>query len=185
MKFSSKILQHPNVPWTLWYNHQHPLGIATKTTRPSFLWKIINNNLPLLIEHSFVITYNGLSTFFWLDKWLLHSPLQKVFPNLYSHSIDDKVLVATIWQTSLLTNLRNRLSNVAARELDWVLLLLQDFQQVDQPDERSLTHGLSFSAKNAYSSIVAEDSTDPHHDLVWASKFPIKVKVFAWLLLRD
>ncbi|XBI83492.1 hypothetical protein VPH35_091994 [Triticum aestivum] len=44
---------------------------------------------------------------------------------------------------------------------------------------------MPFSAKNAYSSIVAEDYTDPHHDLVWASKVPIKVKIFAWLLLRD
>ena len=185
MKFSSKILQHPNIPWTQWYHHQYPLGIAAKTSKPSFLWKIINNNLPLLIEHSFVLTYNGLSTFFWLDKWLLQSPLQNVFPNLFSYSIDDKVLVATVWQTSLLANLRNRLSNAAARELDCVLLLLQDFQQTDQPDERSLTHGLPFSAKNAYSSITAEDDTDPHHDFVWSSKVPIKVKIFAWLLLRD
>ncbi|VAI35701.1 unnamed protein product [Triticum turgidum subsp. durum] len=44
---------------------------------------------------------------------------------------------------------------------------------------------MPFSAKNAYSSIVAEDYTDPHHDLVWASKVPIKVKIFAWLLLSD
>lgn len=184
MKFSFKILQHPNIPWTQWYHQQYPLGIATKTPRPFFLWKIINKNLPLLIEHSFVITYNGLSTFFWLDKWLLDSPLQKAFPHLYSHSIDDKVLVATVWQTSLLSNLRNRLTNAAARELDCLLLLLQDFQQVDRPDERSLTHGLAFSAKHAYSSIVADDSFDPHHDFVWASKVPIKVKIFAWLL-RD
>ena len=49
MKFSSKILQHPNIPWTQWYHHQYPLGIAAKTSKPSFLWKIINNNLPLLI----------------------------------------------------------------------------------------------------------------------------------------
>ena len=141
--------------------------------------------MPLIIEHYFVITYNGVYTFFWLDKWLLDSPLQKAFPHLYSHSIDDKVLVATVWQTSLLSNLRNRLTNAAARELDCLLLLLQDFQQVDRPDERSLTHGLAFSAKHAYSSIVADDSFDPHHDFVWASKVPIKVKIFAWLLLRD
>ena len=74
--------------------------------------------------------------------------------------------MATVWQTSLLANLRNRLSNAAARELDYVMSLLQDFQQVDRPDERSLTHGLSFSAKNAYSSIVVDDSFDPHHDFI-------------------
>src|SRR4051812_40065311 len=81
---------------------------------------------PTLIQYSFVLTYNGLSTFFWADTWLLENPLQIAFPHLFSHSIDDKVLVANVWESGLLANLRCRLSRLASQELDSLLSLLQD-----------------------------------------------------------
>ena len=59
-----------------------------------------------------MIAYNGLSTFLWLDKWLL-TPLSAMFSHTYTRTpYMNKVLVATIWQNSLLSNLRNRLTNL-------------------------------------------------------------------------
>ena len=75
-------------------------------------------------------------------------------------------------------------TRVTAVELDEVLSLLQDFRLEHQPDQRFTVHGLPFS-KNAYAQIIAEDDVDPNAALIWVSKAPNKVKVFAWLLFKD
>lgn len=185
MKFSFKLLQSPDLPWVHWYKQRYSHNILATTSRPSFLWKVVNQNIYTLINHSFVVTYNGLAMFFWLDKWLLNSPLKLAFPHLFSHSINDKVTVATVYQTSLLSNLRDRLTNAASRELDCLLLLLQDFRPSNRPDARALTHGPPLSARNAYTTISADDYFDLHYDFIWSFAVPIKVKIFAWLLFRD
>lgn len=87
-------------------------------------------------------------------------------------------------QNGLLANLRNHLTAVASAEFASVLSLLQDFQQNDTADERYLTHGLSFSTKNAYSLLTGVPDHDTNDALVWASRVPIKVQVFGWLLFK-
>lgn len=64
-----------------------------------------------------------------------------------------------------------------------MLSLLQDFRLEHQPDQRFIVHSLPFS-KNAYTQIITEDDVDPNAALIWVSKAPNKVKVFAWLLFK-
>ncbi|XP_020174671.1 uncharacterized protein [Aegilops tauschii subsp. strangulata] len=85
----------------------------------------------------------------------------------------------------LLATLRNRLTNSAFIELATVLSLLQDIAPTVHPDDRFLTHGVTFSAWCAYSLLSSADKLDPHSDHIWSSKATIKVKIFAWLLFRD
>lgn len=85
----------------------------------------------------------------------------------------------------LLAILRTRLTNAASAQLASVLSLLQDVAPSVLPDDRFLTHSVTFSARCAYSLLSSADETDPHADYIWISRATIKVKIFAWLLLRD
>lgn len=88
-------------------------------------------------------------------------------------------------QNGLLANLRNRLTAVASAELAVVLSLLQDFEHNAAADDRYLTHGLPFSTKNAYHLLAGLPDHDTNAHLIWASRVPIKVQVFGWLLFKD
>lgn len=78
-----------------------------------------------------------------------NTPLQKSFPNLFSHTENDMVLVSNIWQDGLLSNLQNRLTLVASFEFDVLLSFLQHFPSGALNDEHFLLHGLLFMTKNA------------------------------------
>lgn len=185
MKFAFKLLQQPDLPWVHWYHYRYTTAIADNTSKPSFIWKVVNHQLPILQKNSFVFTNNGQSTFFWLDTWIHHQPLYLAFPHLFSHSTNQTIMVSYVLQNGLLANLRNRLTTVASAEFAIVLSLLQDYQQNDAADNRYLTHGLSFSTKNAYHLLAGVPAHDTNDTLVWASRVPIKVQVFGWLLFKD
>ncbi|XBI66926.1 hypothetical protein VPH35_046381 [Triticum aestivum] len=89
-----------------------------------------------------------------------------------------------IMRYGLQANLTNRLTAAATRELAALSLLLQDFQLTDAPDERFLTHGKGYSSRQAYQLLLQEDIEDDHAALIWRSRAPHKLKIFAWLLFR-
>lgn len=178
MKFAFKLLEGNNLPWVNWYYKRYSHSIADKPKNPSFLWKVVNSQLPTLQNISFVLTNNGLATFFWTDTWISHKPLATVYPHIYSQSIKPTILVSPVMQDGLLANLWNRLTNVASNELVDVLSLLQDFAPNDASDDRFLLHGALFSSRQAYSIITDVDDIDPFTELIWSSKVPIKVKIF-------
>lgn len=89
-------------------------------------------------------------------------------PNLYSHSTCTTILVFQVLQDGLQSNLRNRLTLVASRELGLVSSMLQDFVPSDVTEDRYLKPGLD------------------HHSITgWNTKVPIKLRIFGWLLLQD
>jgi len=178
MKFAFKLLQRPNFPWVKLFFQNYSYNISHKPTTPSFLWHIINQQIPTLLSDTFFMTNNGLPTFFWLDSWLLDKTLKSLYPHLFSHSKMKKVLASTVWNNGLLTNLRNRLIVVALLDLEVVLDLLQDFVASNCMDERCLPHGLPFSQRNAYNTIMVGQDTDTNHSCIWASRVPIKLKIF-------
>ena len=66
--------------------------VVTQTTPMTFLKehrtqiiprKVINKQLPTLMDCTFVLRNDGLSTFFSLDTWLLDKPLQIAFAHLF------------------------------------------------------------------------------------------------------
>src|SRR4051812_26169969 len=82
MKFAFKLLQKQDLPWVNWFFQHYSLDFENKPHNPSYLWKIVNKQLRPLRDISFVLTNNGTSTFFWLDAWLLPTPLADTYPHL-------------------------------------------------------------------------------------------------------
>uniref|UniRef100_A0A453HU93 Uncharacterized protein n=1 Tax=Aegilops tauschii subsp. strangulata TaxID=200361 RepID=A0A453HU93_AEGTS len=188
MKIAFKILQKPDLPWVNWVFQHHSLDFTFKPHNPSYVWKIVNHQIPPPLQKiPFVLTNNGTSTFFWLDTWLLSTPLAKTYPHISTHSTSPSVLVSHVMHDGdgLLANLRNRLTLVAYVELMSVLSLLQDVTTSDTPDDRFLTHGSSFTSRCAYSLVSSNHRFDLNTGYIWGSKAPIKVKIFGWLLCRD
>jgi hypothetical protein len=185
MKFAFKLLQKPDLPWVNWFFQHYSLDFTNKPNNPSFLWKIVNSQIHPLRKISFVLTNNGSSTFFWLDAWLLPTPLADTYPHIFSHSTAPSVLVSHVMLNGLHATLRNRLTSVASGELVSVLSLLQDVTPSDAADDRFLTHGSSFSSRCAYSLLSPDHVIDLNAGYIWSSKAPIKVKIFGWLLCRD
>src|SRR4051812_40245773 len=60
-----------------------------------------------LRDISFVLTGNGISSFFWLDTWLLSQPLSMAFPHLFSHSTNTSIRVCHVMLNGLLASLRD------------------------------------------------------------------------------
>lgn len=184
MKFAYKYLTHHAynpLLWISWVDKQHLCSLPhiAACPNPSFLTKIIQTQLQSLLQMTFVLTNNGQKTFFWLDTRLLPTTIAATFPSLYSHSTNEDIPVVHIMRYGLQANLTNRLTSAALRELDALCLLLQDFQLTDGPDERFLIHGQQFSPKAAYKIMLHEEVEDDHADLIWRSRAPHKIKLFA------
>ncbi|XP_040258075.1 uncharacterized protein [Aegilops tauschii subsp. strangulata] len=120
-----------------------------------------------------------------MDTWLTPKPLATTFPDLFSHSILQLVKVANILRFGIEANLRNRLSLTAERELASLLAVLQDFTPSTEEDQRFLLQGHDFSTKQAYGTFMTKPDTDLIAPLIWGTKAPRKIKIFAWLLFKD
>ncbi|KAI5013250.1 hypothetical protein ZWY2020_028204 [Hordeum vulgare] len=164
MKFTFKLLQKPDLPWVNWFFQHYSLGFTLQPNNPSYLWTIVNQQLYPLQKITFILTNNGNATFFWLNTWLLSTPLAGTYPHLLSHSTSPSVLVS---------------------DLASVLSLLQDVITNDAPDDRFLTHGSSFTSRCTYSLLSSDHETDFSVEHIWSSNAPIKVKIFSWLLCHD
>lgn len=182
MNFAFKLLQKPDLSWVNWFFQHNSLDFENKLHSPFYLWRIVNEQIRTLRKISFVLTNNGTSTFFWLDAWLLPTPLADTYPHLFSHSTPPSVLVSHVMHYGLLATLRNRLTNIASVELASVLSLLQDVTTNDAPDDRFLNHGSSFSSRCAYSLLSSDYEIYLNVGYIWSSKAPTKVKIFGWLL---
>ncbi|XP_040243757.1 uncharacterized protein [Aegilops tauschii subsp. strangulata] len=127
----------------------------------------------------------GTHRYFWLDTWLTPKPLATTFPHLFSHSTLQLVKVANILRLGIEANLRNHLSLTTERELASLLAVLQDFTPWTEEDQRFLLQGHDFSTKQAYGTLMTKPDTDPIAPLIWGTKVPRKIKIFAWLLFKD
>ena len=183
LKFAFKFLHSDNLPWKDWILNHSPLHIGHGKTS-SFLAKTIFKHFQSLREISHCTIGNGMSTFFWLDRWLLLEPLAVVFPALFSHHTNQNALVATILQEGIELALHNRLTTIAAAELSSLTSLLQDVTTSQDPDMRRLLNGDSFTMRGAYAALN-EHLSDPSLALTWDSRVPKRVMIFGWLLVLD
>ncbi|EMS64777.1 hypothetical protein TRIUR3_11757 [Triticum urartu] len=63
-----------------------------------------------------------------------------------------------------------------------LLVLLKDF---DHNAAAAAADGLPFSSKNTYHLLIGQPNHDISTHLILATRVPIKVQVFAWLLFKD
>ncbi|KAJ1294370.1 hypothetical protein BS78_01G141200 [Paspalum vaginatum] len=186
MKFVDKVLDSSPAPWKDWVCRENTLLDGSGTSPPSFLWRILNDELDRYRSCTLVVLGNGASTSFWFDRWFHDKPLAQSFPSLFSHVQGPNVTVQFVLQHNFELHLRPRLTSAAEAELTSLLQMLEQVQLSDSPDERKMhLSATPFSSRCAYSMLVDSSSNDANGLRVWKTRMPNKVKVFAWLFFRD
>ena len=82
---------------------------------------------------------------------------------------------------------RPRLTSAASQQLDSLLFALQEISLGDGPDDRLLKlTNRPYSVRDTYTALdSSRDVRDVHGRLIWRSRLPNKVKIFAWLYFKD
>jgi hypothetical protein len=109
-------------------------------------------------------------------------------PELFSHCSLQCASVRQVVTHGLDTILAPRLSAVAARQHDELLQILSLIHLDSAIDMRSLLlcgkAGGKLSTSTLYKLCTYGDVLDVHHEFVWTSYAPSKVKIFGWLSVR-
>jgi hypothetical protein len=124
LKFCYKTLHATQTPRKLWITSLFPFPIS-QGLNISFLGKNIFKHLDTLRSITQCTVRNGQSTFFCLDRWIMHEPLSTIFPALFSYRQEQHALVNDIMQVGVQFDLRNRLTAAVSFELSSLLPLLQ------------------------------------------------------------
>ena len=132
---------------------------------------------------------NGETFRFGCDNWSGHGRLDRLFPRLYTLSTDKGVLVQQAWNNAWVPPLPVVLRDQRAAELNRLQELLTDCCISEAVQDAWIWNGPSFTTQAAYRRL--RDQENPEDPLilqrcrvVWKRRLPLKIKVFAWLLLR-
>jgi hypothetical protein len=98
LQFYFKTLHQNNIPWKTWVTSLSPFPLS-QGLNSTFLGKTIHKNLATLRDITQCKVGNGLATFFWLDRWLLHEPLAQVFPAIFSHHQSPYAFISDFMRT--------------------------------------------------------------------------------------
>ena len=120
-------------PWKDWLLLNDSVFSDNPSSSPSYLWKIISDELSTYRSITFVdvrdgssVTFvdvrDGSSAAFWHD-WL---PLAILYPALFSHVVRPNVWVQQVFQDRFDLRLRPRLTAAAAAELASIISALQE-----------------------------------------------------------
>ena len=126
---------------------------------------------------------------FWEDDWSGHGRLDRIFPHLYALSTDPGVLVRRAWNDAWVPPLPEALPDQRVAELISLQALLAGCRLSEAAHDAWVWSDPSFTTWAAYRLFRdQQDSEDPfilqRCCLVWKRRPPMKIKVFAWLLLR-
>ena len=127
---------------------------------------------------------------FWLDNWSGHGQLDRLFPRLYALATDQGFLVRQAWNDTWVSPLPEALPDQRVAELISLQELLTDRCLSEAMQDAWIWSGPSFTTRAAYKRL--RDHENPEDPLilqrchvVWKCRLPLKIKVFAWLLLRQ
>lgn len=109
-------------PWKDWLLLNDSVFSDNPSSSPSYLWKIISDELSTYRSITFVDVRDGSSAAFWHD-WL---PLAILYPALFSHVVRPNVWVQQVFQDRFDLHLRPRLTAAAAAELASIMSALQE-----------------------------------------------------------
>ena len=112
-------------PWKDWLLLNDSVFSDNPSSSPSYLWKIISDELSTYRSITFKDVHDGSSTAFWHDRWL---PLAILSPALFSHVhvVRPNVWVQQVSQDRFDLRLRLRLTAAAAAELASIMSALQE-----------------------------------------------------------
>ena len=132
---------------------------------------------------------NGKTFRFWEDNWSVYGHLSGVFPRLYTLSMDQRASVQQAWHRAWAPDLPEALSDQRVAELLRLQELLADQSLSEATQDVWVWSGPSFTVRAVYRLLRDQGaSKDPlflqRCRLVWKRRLPLKIKIFAWLLLR-
>ncbi len=164
-------------------SHKAPAGCAP-------IWKdMLKLAAPFNTSISFTLG-NGSSLSFWSARWFEDSTLMNQFLNLYAASTTKKASVAT-WIRRFAPSLYAAFTLPPTRaeheELLRLAPLTNSWRTSNHPDIirwRWSTSG-TFSSRNAYAFLADSGVNDGKINFVWASKVPLRVKLFLWLAAKN
>jgi hypothetical protein len=187
LKFVDKLFTGAQAPWKDWLLLNDSVFSDNLSSSPSYLWKIICDELSTYRSITSVDVRDGSSTSFWHDRWLTSDPLAILYPALFSHSVRPNISVQQVFQDRFDLRLRPRLTAAAAAELASLMSALQEVRLQEGQDVRRLTStGKPFKSRDAYDMLAPSPSLqDFHGRWIWGSKVPNKVKIFAWLYFKN
>lgn len=117
-------------PWQLWFlskygwNESRDLGDSRRNDTPT--WLAILQGLENFRDITTVSVHSGSTTSFWLDLWMGDCNLAQCFLAIFSNTLRPHAFVATVF---LADNpqlfLRNRLSSIAASDLNLLLEVME------------------------------------------------------------
>jgi hypothetical protein len=186
MKFINKLFSEENPSWKSWVLTNAPFD-SLSSQSCSYLWKIVNNELNSFRSITYVKVQNGAATSFWFDRWTGDGPLFSSHTALFSHTTRPNVSVQYVFQSGFDLHLRPRLTTAASQQLCHLLESLQEITLTDGHDVRLLKlTDRAYTTRDAYAALdCGGDADDYHGRLIWQTKVPNKVKVFAWLYFKD
>ena len=126
---------------------------------------------------------------FWDDNWSGHGQLDRLFPRLYALSTDQGVVVRRAWNDAWVLPLPQALSDQRVAELISLQELLADRRLSEAAQDAWVWSGPSFTTRATYILLRAMRTRrirSSCRGAVWCGNdvSPLKIKVFAWLLLR-
>lgn len=80
LKFVNKLFTGAHVPWRDWLLHNDSVFTESPSSSPSYLWKIINDELSAYRSITIVEIGDGSTTSFWFDHWLDSGPISVSHP---------------------------------------------------------------------------------------------------------
>lgn len=134
---------------------------------------------------------DGTRASFWLSPWLGHGTLSQRFPRLFNHSRRKHITVQEAMKGD--TWIRDLAHGQNQHLLSEVLSLHRELQRSGPParpgEQDAISWKLSgtgsYSAKLAYRVQFQGRIATNFDQLIWKAWAPGKIKIFAWLLLRD
>lgn len=109
-----------------WLLNNDSMFSGNPSTSPSYLWKIISDELSTYRDITFVDIRDGSSTSFWHDGCISDDPLALSHPALFSHSLRPNMSVQQVFQDGFDLRLHPRLTGAAAFKLVSLTSALQE-----------------------------------------------------------
>jgi hypothetical protein len=179
-----------DTPWVklVWSLYDPNKAPHAQSKRGSFWWKDVFSLSEIYRSISTSKPADGCSTLFWKDFWHSTDLLCDRFPRLFSYALDEDTTVARFLQFNSAEHLfALPLSTQAFEEYSNIQTIIQEVRlDASCSDSRIFCWGSSqYTSSKYYKFIFAAIPTDKILSSLWKSKCLPKLRVFAWLLIKD
>ena len=126
---------------------------------------------------------------FWEDKWSGQGRLADIFPRLYALTPNPSATVQAAWTRAWTPTLPETLSDQRVDDLLNLQAKLEDLRPTVEERDTWIWRWAPFSAKAIYGCLRGQSITKDAQILrrcriIWKRRLPLKIRLFAWLLLR-